>query len=287
MLMREAGGMVGDLAGRTDQRQDIVCANEHLQPQLLKLLNAGEAKTSPATKSGICRQVVTPAKLSCRPNSGDNDAIFPCRYYGESFRPGPPASAAVQTGDEIWVNPVQAGRKRNAALSGRPIYARDAPLLQPGETGPVQLHMPTKSAARASSQRTASVAPDRETRPAPVPRAPKRVAVAAPPPASAPSNNGYNSGYGAFGAPQGAAGMDLVPSHPSAPVPAPPPPSRQVAKAAPPAARLPGPPPGLTRRSAILFAADASEPAQAALGAIKFLASDLTAAMTHAASRMS
>ena len=40
VLIREAGGVVSDFAGRTDglSGQDIVCANEHIHPQLLKLL---------------------------------------------------------------------------------------------------------------------------------------------------------------------------------------------------------------------------------------------------------
>ena len=40
VLVREAGGIVSDFAGRTDglKGDDIVCANEHLHPQLLKLL---------------------------------------------------------------------------------------------------------------------------------------------------------------------------------------------------------------------------------------------------------
>jgi myo-inositol-1(or 4)-monophosphatase len=42
VLIREAGGMVGDLQGGTDMLTGgtILCANEYLQPQLLKLLKA-------------------------------------------------------------------------------------------------------------------------------------------------------------------------------------------------------------------------------------------------------
>jgi myo-inositol-1(or 4)-monophosphatase len=42
VLVREAGGMVGDLDGGVDMlnRGTILCANEYLQPQLLKLLKA-------------------------------------------------------------------------------------------------------------------------------------------------------------------------------------------------------------------------------------------------------
>jgi myo-inositol-1(or 4)-monophosphatase len=42
VLVREAGGIVSDFQGRTDglKGDDVVCANEHLHPQLLKLLNS-------------------------------------------------------------------------------------------------------------------------------------------------------------------------------------------------------------------------------------------------------
>jgi myo-inositol-1(or 4)-monophosphatase len=40
VLVREAGGVVSDFAGRTDglSGEEVVCANEHLHPQLLRLL---------------------------------------------------------------------------------------------------------------------------------------------------------------------------------------------------------------------------------------------------------
>jgi myo-inositol-1(or 4)-monophosphatase len=45
VLVREAGGVVSDCQGRTDglEGDDIVCANEHLHPQLLKLLKGAKA----------------------------------------------------------------------------------------------------------------------------------------------------------------------------------------------------------------------------------------------------
>ena len=45
VLVREAGGIVSDFAGRTDglKGDEIVCANEHLHPQLLKLLKGVKA----------------------------------------------------------------------------------------------------------------------------------------------------------------------------------------------------------------------------------------------------
>ena len=58
---------------------------------------------------------------------------------------------------------------------------------------------------------------------------------------------------------------------------------------APPSRHLPHrppPPPACTKRSVILFAPNATDPAQSALGAIKFLATDLNTAMTGPGSRI-
>jgi outer membrane protein OmpA-like peptidoglycan-associated protein len=60
----------------------------------------------------------------------------------------------------------------------------------------------------------------------------------------------------------------------------------KLASAAPPPAAPSGGEAGLIKRSVILFAKDAADPAEGALGAIKFLAGDLNAAMTRAASRV-
>ena len=45
VLVREAGGIVSDFQGRTDglKGDDVVCANEYLHPQLLKLLKSVKA----------------------------------------------------------------------------------------------------------------------------------------------------------------------------------------------------------------------------------------------------
>jgi myo-inositol-1(or 4)-monophosphatase len=45
VLVREAGGIVSDFSGRTDglKGDDVVCANEHLHPQLLKVLKTVKA----------------------------------------------------------------------------------------------------------------------------------------------------------------------------------------------------------------------------------------------------
>lgn len=193
----------------------------------------------------------------------------------------------VQTGDEVTVNPMAADPSQgNTLLYPGGQYMRVVrPLLQPGETardsGALQLHMPVKGAA----PRAAAVAP----KPAP-PRVaaapqPKREAAAAPPKpaaaAPASSGSGYNPGFGALGAPSGSAvGLNL----PEAP-------PKQVAKAEPAPAARPllteePPTPGLTKRSVILFASGASDPAKSALGSIKFLAGDLNASMTGSGSRI-
>ena len=46
VLVREAGGIVSDFHGRTDRLKgdDVLCANEHLHPQLLKLLKGVKAE---------------------------------------------------------------------------------------------------------------------------------------------------------------------------------------------------------------------------------------------------
>jgi outer membrane protein OmpA-like peptidoglycan-associated protein len=191
------------------------------------------------------------------------------------------------------------------------------------DTGAIRLHMPAKQNAEARKTeaaeaprpaRQARVEPKSEPKPTPPPA---RETKAAPPPKPAPkpvrqaraepptqtrgnavatvpgnSQPAYNPG---FGADQGAAGLNFgasAPSLPAAPPPKAQPAPRQMAKANPPpasAAPQPSaeaPTPGLTKRSVILFAPQAADPAQSALGAIKFLAGDLSAAMTSASARV-
>jgi len=194
-----------------------------------------------------------------------------------------PAFAQVASGNEVSVNPMASAGTTLLYPGGQ--YARVVhPLLQPGQkpadSGAIALHMPGKNAPRAAAPRSAAAAPPRRAvavaapvKPAPVKAAPaKRVASA--PPAS-----------GAFGGPPGAAGLSAAPAF------VPTTPNQQLAKAEP----VPAPPspasiepnaPGLTKHSMILFAAGASDPAQSALGSIKYLASDLNSAMTSAGSRV-
>jgi outer membrane protein OmpA-like peptidoglycan-associated protein len=167
-----------------------------------------------------------------------------------------------------------------------PVYSYPGsgqPLLQPGEKpsdqGPIILHLPSRKPA-ARTARPARVAAKPAAEPQPEPKT-----------AAAPSS-GYSGAYPGFG---------LPPSTPPAPAPKPAPQPKpvappqlappQVAKAEPPKPTATPPAadslaPGLTKRSVILFAAGASDPAQSALGAIKYLAGDLTSAMTGPSARI-
>ena len=203
----------------------------------------------------------------------------------------------VDSGTEVTVNPVIGGRGGLLLYPGDQYMRRVQPALEPGETlkdqGPIQLHMPvrrkTVRKAPATQTATAEQAPAVAPSPAPEKRQakpkpqPKAVAAAAPPPAAA-----YNPGFGSLD--QGAAGLNLSRMPAAAPPPAAAP--TRMAKANPPPANVTAPPatggetPGLSKRSVILFAPEAADPAESALGAIKFLAGDLNSAMTSASSRV-
>lgn len=196
----------------------------------------------------------------------------------------------VDSGMEVTVNPVMGGRGGLLLYPGDQYMRRVQPAREPGESardqGPIQLHMPvrrrtvrkapvTQTASAEQAPAVAPAAPQAKPKPQP-----KQVVAATPPPAAA-----YNPGFGSFD--QGAAGLNLsrTPSAPAAP-------PTQMAKANPPPATVTAPPasggetPGLSKRSVILFAPQAADPAESALGAIKFLAGDLNSAMTSASSRV-
>jgi outer membrane protein OmpA-like peptidoglycan-associated protein len=193
----------------------------------------------------------------------------------------------VDNGLEVRVNPY-AGRSSGVLLYPGGEFGRVVPqLLYPGQkSGPINLHMPSKRRAVTVARAPA------KPKPAPAP-APK-VAAAPPAPAPAPqaqAQQPYDSGYASFasGTPVNPFGAPAPkPAAKPAPAPKPAPPT-QVAKAEPAPAHT-NPPPaaeaGLTKRSVILFAKDATDPAAGALGSIKFLAGDLNAAMTRSASRI-
>jgi outer membrane protein OmpA-like peptidoglycan-associated protein len=184
---------------------------------------------------------------------------------------GPVLAQDVDTGLEVRVNPVPS-RGGGVLLYPGGEYSRVVPsLLYPGERGgSIRLHMP--SPHRGKVARTAPKPRTQVTRAAPVPKAepPKRIASAQPPPARTPppasTPNVFNTPdlSNVFG--------NASPNTPPVPKTAP-----------------AGPTTGkenLTKRSVILFAKDAPDPAQAALGALKFLAGDLNASMVSPNARV-
>jgi outer membrane protein OmpA-like peptidoglycan-associated protein len=215
----------------------------------------------------------------------------------------PVCAQTVDTGREFQVNPVSGAGTILLYPGGQ--YSRTVTVLrQPGDNGaPIRLHMPAKGARKAAATE-ASAAPS-APRPAPAPKvrvaAPKpkpkvvaSTAPARPAPAETPSRAAPTSAGGAAGA---AAIFGGIPSNPfgaaTSPAPAPAPPKTQVASAAPsaPPSAAPGGEPsagieGLTNHKVILFAANAEEPADSARDAIRFLAGDLTNAMTRPQSRV-
>ena len=148
-----------------------------------------------------------------------------------------------------------------------------------------------RTVARAEAPAAAPPAPKPSSEPRPKPE-PKKLASKAPPKAVAsaapPPQGAYNPGFGGFD--QGAAGLLGNFQAPPAAQPAPPP-TRMARANPPPASAAPAEPkeaptPGLSKRSVILFAPQAADPAESALGAIKFLAGDLNAAMSGPSSRV-
>jgi outer membrane protein OmpA-like peptidoglycan-associated protein len=171
----------------------------------------------------------------------------------------------VDTGLEVRVNPVPPRGGMLLYPGGE--YSRVMPsLLYPGERGgPIRLHMPTqrRTAARTAPRpQVAQAAPQPKPEPPTKPEPPKRVASAQPPPARAPSPNIFNT-------------PDLSNVFGSAP------PAAKTAPAGPTTGKE-----SLTKRSVILFAKDAPDPAAQALGALKFLAGDLNSAMTSPNARI-
>ena len=247
-------------------------------------------------------------------NAGEAMRFFPSIILATLIAAPGMALSAVRTGNEVSVNPLPAGGGNVLLYPGGQYMRVVQPLEQPGQTardsGAIQLHMPGKrsvtapraavAAAPRPAPRTAVAAP--APKPAPKPEPVKRIAMAPAPQSAAPaqrtaaaappSTSGYNAGYGAFGAPAAdlwyriMARRSLRRQQPASQ----PAPRQQIAKATPPpasASTVSVPPePGLTKRSVILFAAGASDPAQSALGSIKFLAGDLNASMTGAGNRI-
>ena len=196
---------------------------------------------------------------------------------------------SVERSGDVTVNPQMGGAGATLLYPGGQYMRVVHPALQAGEkpadTGAIHLHLPVKHplvARKAPAAETAAVAPAPAPKPASKPAA--RVAAARPTPDLVPTQpdpGGFTD--------QGAAGLNLGSGPGAAPQPSRP---QRMAKAEPPpgsvdaAAGGVAPTPGLTKRSVILFAPQAADPAQSALSAIKFLAGDLAAAMTGASARV-
>ncbi len=187
---------------------------------------------------------------------------------------GAGTAQSVATGLEVRVN-LNAARSSGPLLYPGGEYSRTVPqLLYPGQrSNTVTLHPPgTRRVVRRAprpvqlaSAPPPTQAPERpvaKPAPAPKPAAPAPQ-VAGPNPFNPPNYSNIFSGQAA----QTAKPAPAQTAKPAAPAP-----SSDTA--------------GLTKRSVILFAKDASDPAEGALGAIKFLAADLNAAMTRPSSRV-
>jgi len=174
----------------------------------------------------------------------------------------------VDTGLGVRVNPLPS-RGGGVLLYPGGEYSRTMPsLLYPGERGgPIRLHMPAprRAVARAAPRpEVAQAAPKPKPEPPTKSEPPRRVASAQPPPSRAPM-----SGPTPFNAPDFSNVFGNAP-----PVP-------KTAPAGPTTGKE-----NLTKRSVILFAKDAPDPAAQALGALKFLAGDLNAAMSSPNARI-
>jgi outer membrane protein OmpA-like peptidoglycan-associated protein len=176
--------------------------------------------------------------------------------------------------EEVQVYPLRPGGGVLLYPGGE--YSRSVPsLLYPGESSaPIQLHMPVphrRTVARAEPKpKPAEPKPEPPKRVAAKPAPAPKVARAEPAPAPNPA-----PGANPFGG-----ATDLSNVFGNQPQSGP-----KMASSAPPPQRTApaGPTNGsenLSKRSVILFAKDAPDPAKQALGSIKFLAGELNASMT-------
>jgi outer membrane protein OmpA-like peptidoglycan-associated protein len=201
-------------------------------------------------------------------------ALFATAASAEQFQPG----------QDVIVNPAAVGNNGVLLYPGGQYMRVVRPLRQPGDNEQViHLHMPTHHAVRTVSRKPKPVADLAESTPAEAPpvEVPKPVHHhrAAAPPASVSSDTLAGA------APANPETSFEISQAPPPPKPA----SRRIARAAPPPTQTIAPEAssaGLTKHSTILFAAGAPDPAANALGAIKFLASDLNAALGSGDSRI-
>jgi outer membrane protein OmpA-like peptidoglycan-associated protein len=196
------------------------------------------------------------------------------------------SAQTIDNGSEVRVNPIGGGGSVLLYPGGQ--YMRVVPQLrEPGESGgPIHLHMPGKHRPRAAAA-TVAAAPAAPAAPRPRP-APKVAAAKPAPQKLAPQKSGpggsppgYSPGFDFGSVPGGAASLfQYAPGAAKANGPA----QAQMARTEP----APGNTmvPGLTKQSMILFAHDAEDPAESALGNLKLLAVQLNGAMTGPAARV-
>ena len=200
--------------------------------------------------------------------------LAPTLLLAATFGLAAPAVAeGVDNGLDVLVNP----------------SAASPHLLYPGQSSaPIHLHMPTKRHRTVVASKAPAAPVDTffstpaEPKPKPAPK-PKKVAKVEPAPApqqqSAPADSGANPYF------SGSPNLGNVFGAQPAPA-AKPAPKKQLASAAPSPATPGNSDAGLTKRSVILFAKDAADPAEGALKSIGFLATDLNAAMSGPGSRV-
>jgi outer membrane protein OmpA-like peptidoglycan-associated protein len=223
---------------------------------------------------------------------GGGTLLYPGGQYMRVVHPLlQPGEAATSTVHLHMPSKKSAVSHKTQAAIEAPKPVRQARIEPKPEPKPGPAPPPAKEAK-------AAPAPKAEPAPKPVRQAraePQGAAVATVPATGQPT---YNPGYSGY-TDQGAAGLNFAtpaappPAAPSSAASVPKAQPRQMAKAnPPPASAAPAqaaaepPTPGLTKRSVILFAPQAADPAQSALGAIKFLAGDLNAAMNSASARV-
>ena len=216
---------------------------------------------------------------------------------GQYMRVVHPLLQPGEAGRDTGVIHLHMPAKRSAAASKAEAAADEAPAPKPLR----QARREPKPQPKVEPKPKPAPPPVQEAKAAPPPKAPPvakpvrqaraepQGAAGATMPATVSGNSqpAYNPG---FGGDQGAAGLNFG----AAPSPPPPPaaPPTRTARANPPPANVTSPPsaeaatPGLSKRSVILFAPQAADPAESALGAIKFLAGDLNAAMNSASARV-
>jgi len=198
------------------------------------------------------------------------------------------ATAQIYPGQDVTVNSSAAGTQVLLYPGGK--YVRIVPALrQPGQDdGPIHLHMPYRHhVARSIPPRESAVAealppaqtPEPTQTPAPVRvrRAHAPAPAMAPPPQTAPAGNLSDLSDLA----------SVAPSKPTpAPAPAKPAPQRMANLEPPRQAAARNPDEYGSKRSAILFAAGASDPSVSATVSVKSLASELNSSMVDGSSRV-